>query len=99
MTKAMYNDPEIINVCIDRFRSERKRLLKTSKYMELFHKVKLMSVEKPMKNVVLRAHQTGIVPPQALRFALPLNIFEASFADYFVTGHRNNARAGFCTYR
>lgn len=92
LTKAMYNDPKLLEICIDIFDKERKKT-NSLKNMSLFHKVKFASVDYPIKNIVVNTHKKGAVDPKATRFFLPLNILEASLAD-FITGHNKNALTG-----
>ena len=92
LTKAMYHDPQIIKDCRAIFNKERKKEA-CFKEQSLFHKVKFLSVEVPIKELVLKSHNKGVVEENASSFLLPMNILEATFAD-FLMGQRENAKAG-----
>jgi len=91
MTKAMYNDYQLIEVLMNIWVPTRQALgIEAS--LSTFHKLKLMSVEKPM-NDYIQFHSTGEVPADYAKLDLPLNIFEA-VAEDLSADRRDNAKAG-----
>lgn len=63
--------------------------------MSLFQKAKLYSIEDPIaKNAMLKDSKRGEIPKDAAGLMVSINILEATFGDYFVMGHKNNAKAG-----
>ena len=92
LTKAMYNNPKIIEKSIEVFGKAREKE-GAFKQLPFFHKIKLLSVELPMKKTYMKAHRTGIVPPKSGSIAIPLNILEATISDY-LSGYKNNASTG-----
>jgi hypothetical protein len=92
LTKAIAKEHKLMEDCVNIFQNKREEL-QVHKYMGLFHKVKLMSVEDPVKNLVLKSFKTGKVPENALSVMLPINILEATLGD-FLMGNRDNAKAG-----
>lgn len=88
LTKVFYDHPEILEKCTKIFDAERKKS-DVLKKMGLFHQVKFLSVDGPIKNIFLKAHKTGKVPPDALSFMVPLNILEATLGDYIMKNSDN----------
>lgn len=92
LTKAMYENPNIIEECSEVFRKAREGS-NSFKYKSLFHRVKFMSVQYPIRKIIIKCHKTGIVPAGMLGNVVALNILEAIIDDY-ISGYKNNARAG-----
>lgn len=92
LTKAMHDDFKILKVCVEVFENARKKL-GLSKLISLKHKIKILSIETPIKKIFLKSHESGVVPKSTPRLVLPINILEAAFFDYF-SGYRENACVG-----
>ena len=91
LTQAMYNDYQLIDVLMNIWVPTRQSLgIEAS--LSTFHKLKLMSVEKPMTDYI-QFHSSGLVPADYGKLDLPLNIFEATAED-LSADRRNNAIAG-----
>ncbi len=86
----MAQDPEFIILLTNIFR-ERKNKAQVFRHPSFFHKVKLLSIEAGLLKK-LEMHKTGVVPPGAFRWLLPLNILEAYLFD-FLKGNKDNAKA------
>jgi hypothetical protein len=93
LTIAMYNDPKIIKSCIDIFPETRKKK-NHFKGLNIFHEVKLKSVEMSIKNEFLKCHTSGIVKPDNTRWLLFIGILEAALTDFF-NGYINNSKVGY----
>ena len=91
LSKAMYHDHQLIEVLMNVWIPTRQAL-GIEANLSTFHKLKLMSVEKPMLDYI-GFHTTGEVPADYAKLDLPLNIFEAVAEDLSVD-RRDNAKAG-----
>lgn len=91
LTKATYDNPEILENCVRIFKEARLKS-HASRHMSLFHKIKLVSVERAIR-FYLNYHKTGVVPKDSGRFGLTVNILEAVVSDY-ISGFRDNAKTG-----
>ncbi|WP_096084642.1 hypothetical protein [Agaribacterium haliotis] len=91
LTKAMYNDPNLIEVLKNIWVPTRQKL-GIEANLSTFHRLKLMSVEKPMTDYI-EFHSTGEVPADYGKLDLPLNIFEATAED-LAADRRDNAKSG-----
>ncbi len=92
LTKAMYDDFRILKNCVEVFENARKES-KSYKYMSWKHRIKLSSIEIPVKKVLLKAHDCGVVPRRAGSLMYSINILEAMFVECAL-GYKKNARAG-----
>jgi hypothetical protein len=92
LTIAMYNDLKLVLDLIEYFKELRGKP-GVFKRGNVFHKIKLQSIERPLQRRSLDGCQTGFLSPTAFRLTLPVNISEACLLDYF-KGHRSNAKAG-----
>jgi hypothetical protein len=92
LTRAMYNDYRIALEFVPHFQKERNEP-NSFNYVNYFHKLKLKSVEIPIKKNIAKRFGSGIISPQAYRWTLPINILEACLTDY-MNGYKHNARAG-----
>lgn len=88
LTKAMYNDPQILEDCIKVFHKERKY----ANYKSFFHRLKHMSIEPAMHNYI-KAHKTGIAKDEFMGMGLSVNNMEATITD-FKNGFKDNAKTG-----
>jgi len=85
------NDYTLLEELYATFR-ERRAALGAFKALPLFHKIKLISVEKPMY-AYITAHKTRMIKPTAGGTAVAINIWEATWTD-FKSGIKDNAFAG-----
>ncbi len=63
------------------------------KLLPLFHKIKMISVAKPLRDNYLASFKTGEINPKAGGIAVAINILEATWTDY-KSGIKGNAQAG-----
>ncbi|MDO5520969.1 MAG: hypothetical protein Q4G58_10800 [bacterium] len=91
LTSLCLEDWHILEYLYKHLRSCRKEL-GSFKELPLFHKIKLISVELPIKNY-LECHRTGNIKPTSGGIAVAINILEATWTDY-KSGIRDNAKAG-----
>ena len=91
LTKAIYNDYTIAERLLTFFKDKRQKC-NASKYTDLFLKLKLASVEYPIRNIFVESRKTKILHPSAGRWILSINILEALIAD-IVLGMFSNAMA------
>ena len=91
LTKATYDNPKILEECVKIFKESRLKY-DASKQMSIFHKIKLLSVERAIE-IYLNYHKTRKIPKDSGRFGLTVNILEAVMSDY-ISGFRDNAKAG-----
>ncbi|SMF16714.1 hypothetical protein [Pseudobacteriovorax antillogorgiicola] len=92
MTQVLVDKPDLLSLLHSHWVIERSKVNSLPKGIRLFFKIKLVSVEGPIKRII-NFHRTGKVRPSFLRVMLPLNIYEASFTD-LVQGKPHNAFAG-----
>lgn len=93
LTKATYDDPNILESCVKIFKKERRKISRF-KHETLFRKIKLESIEGPIiEHIILKSYKTGKVAKNAGRFILFLNILEATLADV-IERNRDNVKVG-----
>ncbi len=63
------------------------------KLLPLFHKIKMISVAKPLRDNYLKSFKTGEINPKSGGIAVAINIIEATWTDY-KSGIKGNAKAG-----
>jgi len=91
ITVAQRDDFEVLAACHEVW-SKAREDLDSSKHFGMFERVKLASVEKPIR-MIIDAHESGEVDPKMFRLLLPLNIMEAVAVDA-VNGRWGNAKTG-----
>ncbi len=91
LTQAMYDDYRLIETLMSVWVPVRQAL-GIEAGLDTFSKMKLASVEKPMRDYV-SFHQTRVIPADYGKLDLPMNIFEAVAEDLSVD-RRENAKAG-----
>jgi len=91
LTEAMREDWRIIECCKKIWKKARLKV-GLSKYISLFERVKLSSLEIGI-NLILKCHKSRKVPSRFCRLILPVNIIEAIFADTRL-GCKDNAVSG-----
>ncbi|MDP1689378.1 MAG: hypothetical protein Q8L47_04630 [bacterium] len=93
LTKAIYENPKILQQCVDLFKKERRQI-SFFKHESFFRKMKLLSVEKPIvESIILKSHRTQLVQGKAGHMAAFVNIMEATVAD-IIEGNSENAKVG-----
>ncbi len=91
LTKECADDYKMLEELYNCFKKLRDEL-GAFKELPLFHKIKLVSVELPMKTY-FKFHKTGVIPPKSGGNAVAINILEATWTDY-KTGFKGNAKTG-----
>lgn len=91
LTRECANDYEMLEELYNCFKKMRKEK-GSFKELPFFHKIKLISVEIPIKSY-LKCHHTRIIKPKSGGIAVAINILEATLTD-FKSGNRSNAVAG-----
>ncbi|MDC7223402.1 MAG: hypothetical protein PQJ60_06640 [Spirochaetales bacterium] len=79
LTKLCAEDPIILEDVYELFSRKRKEL-NAFKELPFFHKIKLLSVTKPIESYI-NCHKTKKISPTSGGFAVKLNITEAVWAD------------------
>lgn len=92
LTKIIYFHPEILKDCATIFDARRKEL-NSLKHSSWRYRIKFLSVNLPIKKIILKSHRTGIVNKTSGKFILILNIFEAVIFDLF-SWNTENAKTG-----
>ncbi|MCP3925888.1 MAG: hypothetical protein GY714_25250 [Desulfobacterales bacterium] len=91
LTIAMRNDWKVLEAC-SLIWKEAKESIDLKKYLSLFGRAKLVSVEVVIGQYI-DSHKSGKIKGYAGRVSLPVNIMEAVIAD-FKKGNKENAAAG-----
>lgn len=91
LTKACLEDYLVFDALYCSFKNNRKAN-KSFKLLPPFHKLKLASIEIPVKKY-LNNFKTGHVDPGSSRWGVAINIWEAVLADR-LSGMKDNALAG-----
>ncbi len=91
LTREAAKNVDLLVAIYDSFRQARK-VSKSFKVLPAFHKIKLLSVELPIKKY-FSSLRTGKVPPKAGGTAVSINIWEATLTEKR-SGNKGNAYAG-----
>ncbi len=91
LTRAIVENNVLLESIYNNFRKARKAS-NSFKLLPLFHKIKLLSVEKPIEQYI-RYHTTRLIPPKSGRMGVSINIWEATWTDW-KSQNKNNAKAG-----
>jgi hypothetical protein len=92
LSNACADDPQVYQECFQLLSGATARRELFSQ-LSFFSKVKLLSVEKVVRDSYLASHKNKNVSPKAGKSFVSLNILEATFTD-FVQGNTGNAKAG-----
>lgn len=92
LTKACADDWKVFASMFYIYRKARQEK-KAFDVLPLFHKIKLMSVDKPCEKNYILAHKTRVIKPTAGGIAVAINILEATIADSRKK-NKGNAKAG-----
>lgn len=93
LTKNLTKNPKLLEESYNHFRATRKKE-DTFKHLPFFHKIKLLSIETPIKYYL--DYEKTLKPkgsPLLSQLTLSANILEATISDFFER-HYSNAKTG-----
>ncbi len=91
LTRAIVDNHVLLDSIYSNFKKARKAS-NSFKLLPLFHKIKLISVEKPIEHYI-KYHTTKFIPPKSGGMGVAINIWEATWTDW-KSKNKDNAKAG-----